>query len=329
MNMHKTMRLVRSNVYLRRCLIMAAGYSLLVLVVLVLSIALYAQADSASKGKAFATANEAAAAFITAAETFDTAQMLEILGPASHDLILTSDPIDAKRLATEFTALAKVKTTVAVDKRTKVRAFLSVGDENWPFPIPIVKRGTKWYFDTAAGRQEILFRRIGRNELSAIEVVRGYVEAQHEYALAKHDEALVNQYAQKIISTPGKHDGLAWQNSDGTWGGSVGDSVAKALEESYTGKSAPFHGYYFKILTKQGKAAPLGTLNYVMKGAMIGGFALIGYPAVYQVTGVKTFMVSHDGVVYEKDFGPKTAELAAAIEEFNPDRSWTPVLEDN
>ncbi len=155
-----------SNTYLRRCLFMLAGYSLLVLIVLVLSIALYAQAGSGPQGKAFTTANEAADAFITAAETYDTAVMLEILGPASNDLILTSDPVDAKKLAGEFTSLAKVKKTVTIDKRTKVRAFLSVGDENWPFPIPIVKRGTKWYFDTAAGRQEILFRRVGRNELS-------------------------------------------------------------------------------------------------------------------------------------------------------------------
>ncbi len=140
---------------------------------------------------------------------------------------------------------------------------------------------------------------------------------------------MVNQYAQKIISTPGKHDGLAWQNSDGTWAGSIGERAAKALQESEAGKSAPFHGYFFKILTKQGPAAPLGRMDYVLKGAMIGGFSLIAYPAIYQVTGVKTFMVSHDGVVYEKDFGVKTRELVPTIEEFNPDRSWTPVLEED
>jgi hypothetical protein len=281
------------------------------------------------QGKAFSSPDAAIDAFIAAAGSFDVAAMQEILGPESRDLIQTADPVQGRENAVEFVKLAGEKKVVTVDKRTKARAFVSVGEEDWPFPIPLVKRGTSWYFDTSAGRQEVLIRRIGRNELDAIEICRGYVEAQHEYALAKHDNALVNQYAQRIISSPGKHDGLAWENSDGTWGGTVGDRAAKALEKSYTGKGAPFHGYYFKILTKQGAAAPLGAMDYVQKGAMIGGFALVAYPAVYQVTGVKTFMVSHDGVVYERDFGPKTTDVAAAIDAFNPDRTWTPVLENN
>ena len=308
----------------------AAIASLSILVILlVVSATTFSQATAVPKGKAFASADEAADALIAAAGAFDTAALLEILGPDSQDIIQTTDPADGRKNATEFVEQARAKKTVAVDKRNKSLAFLSVGEDSWPFPVPIVKKGTKWYFDTAAGRQEILYRRIGRNELMAIDISRGYVEAQHDYALTKHDNALVNQYAQKLISTPGKQDGLAWQNADGTWAGSVGEKAAKALEESYTGKSAPFHGYYFKVLTKQGPAAPLGALDYVQKGAMIGGFALVAYPAVYQVTGVKTFMVSQDGVVYEKDFGPKTTELAAAIDAFNPDRTWTPVREDN
>jgi len=159
----------------------------------------------------------------------------------------------------------------------------------------------------------------------AIEICRGFVEAQQEYSLTKHDGAAVNQYAQRIISTPGKHDGLAWQNPDGTWGGTVGENAAKTLERTFTGNPAPFYGYNFKVLKGQGQAARLGELDYVVDGAMIGGFALLAVPAAYQVSGVKSFIVSYDGVVYEKDLGPNTTEAAKAIERFNPDRSWTVV----
>ena len=302
------------------------GSKLLLLgVLLSLSVALAsAQALSKYKGKAFASAQEAADAFIAAAESFDIAAAKEIFGPDSADLLATSE----KQTATEFAAQAKIKTAVKVDPRTKARAFLEVGEEGWPFPVPIVKSGTKWYFDSAAGRQELLYRRIGRNELDAIEVSRGFVEAQHDYALTKHDGALVNQYAQRIISTPGKQDGLAWKNADGTWGGSIGEKAAKELDQVFTQVGAPFHGYYFKVLKGQGAAAPLGAMNYIQKDAMIGGFALIAFPSVYQVTGVKTFMVSHDGVVWEKDLGANTVDLAKAIELFNPDRTWTPVKDD-
>jgi hypothetical protein len=279
--------------------------------------------------RTFGTADEAADALIAAAEAFDTGALESIFGPNSRDIISTGEPVRDKEIAAEFARLGREKKNVVFGQRNKTRGFLEVGADEYPFPVPIVKKGTKWSFDTAAGRQEILIRRIGRNELDAIEISRGYVEAQHEYALTKHDGAQVNQYAQKIISSPGKQDGLAWQNADGSWGGTVGEKAAKALEKSYTGTTGtPFHGYYFKVLTKQGPAAPLGALDYVIKGAMIGGFALIAYPSVYNVTGIKTFMVSNDGVVYEKDFGPKTTTLAAAIDAFNPDKTWSPVLEE-
>ena len=193
--------------------------------------------------------------------------------------------------------------------------------------MPIVKTGKSWWFDSKSGLHEILVRRVGRNELDAIEICRGYVEAQHEYALTKHDGSAVNQYAQKIIATPGKQDGLAWKNDDGTWGGPVGENVAKAIERGYSSKTEPYHGYFFKVLKGQGPAAPLGQLDYVVNGAMIGGFALIAAPAEYRNTGVKTFIVSNDGVVYQKDLGPNTLELAKKIDRFNPDKTWTPVLE--
>jgi hypothetical protein len=192
--------------------------------------------------------------------------------------------------------------------------------------VPIVKRAGGWFFDSKSGLQEILYRRIGENELDAIEACHLYVEAQHDYALLKHDNG-VNQYAQRIVSTPGKQDGLAWQNSDGTWGGPIGENIAKAVQRGYSNRTEPFHGYFFKVLKGQGPAAPLGQLDFVVKGVMIGGFALIAAPAEYRVTGVKTFMVSHDGVVYEKDLGPKTLDIAKTIERFNPDSTWRPVAE--
>jgi hypothetical protein len=185
-----------------------------------------------------------------------------------------------------------------------------------------VKRDTEWYFDSKAGKQEILARRIGENELNAITICRGFDEAQHEYASEIHDNSGVNQYAQKIISTPGKHDGLAWQNPDGTWGGPVGEGVAKAIAEGYSNRTQPLHGYYFKILKGQGPAARLGQLDYVINGVMIGGFGLVAWPADYRVTGVQTFIVSYDGVVYQKDLGPDTTKIAEAMERYNPDKTW-------
>jgi len=172
-----------------------------------------------------------------------------------------------------------------------------------------------------------VYRRIGANELDAIEICRGYVEAQHEYAVQQRSINDVNQYAQRIVSTPGKHDGLAWKNADGTWSGPVGENIARAIEQGYTSSADPYHGYFFKILKGQGPAAPLGEMDFVVKGVMIGGFALIAAPAEYDVTGVRTFIVSHDGVVYEKDFGLKTLDEFKKMERFNPDKSWTPVQE--
>jgi len=196
-------------------------------------------------------------------------------------------------------------------------------------PIPIVKQKGKWTFDTKVGREEILNRRVGANELNTIELCRGYVEAQHEYAADKHDDAKVNQYAQHILSTPGKHDGLAWQNPDGTWGGPVGDVVAKALEEGYsTERGKPYHGYYFKVLKGQGPAAPMGQMDFMIGGAMIGGFALAAAPAEYRVTGVQTFIVGPDGVVYQKDLGKDTLKTFQAMDRYDPDKTWQETNDD-
>jgi hypothetical protein len=285
-----------------------------------------AGAASQPKQKEFDTAKQAADSLLQAAEAFDVPALKEILGPDGEDLITSEDPVQDKNRAAEFAAKAKEKNSLEVDPKNPSRTILLVGNDDWPVPIPIVKRKGKWYFDTKAGRDEVLRRRIGTNELDAIEICRGFVEAQKEYAQEKHDDSKVNQYAQRIISTPGKNDGLAWQNPDGTWGGPVGEKVAKALEQGYSNPSQPqpYHGYYFKVLKGQGPAAPMGQMDFVVKGAMIGGFALAAAPAQYKVTGVKTFIVSHDGVVYEKDLGADTLKAFQSMDRFNPDKSWQP-----
>jgi Protein of unknown function (DUF2950) len=286
-----------------------------------------AQTGNLSKGTGFATAQQAVDALISAAEKFDEKTLKAILGPNSHDIIHTGEPVRDKEMATEFAAQARIKQSLTKDPRNPNRLILNVGSDEWPFPLPVVNVAGKWYFDTNDGRQEILRRRIGRNELDAIEICRGYVEAQHEYAMQKRGQSDVNQYAQRIISTQGKQDGLAWQNADGTWEGPIGENVAKAIARGYTSRNEPYRGYFFQVLKGQGPAAPLGELDYVVKGVMIGGFALIAAPAQYRVTGVKTFMVSQDGVVYEKDLGPNTLEIVRRIDRFNPDASWSPVFE--
>jgi hypothetical protein len=272
--------------------------------------------------KSFATPEGAAEALFQATEKFDVPALMDILGPDGEDLVSSEDPVQDKNNANAFAARAHEKNEIAIDPKNSKRAVISVGNEDWPLPIPLVNKGGKWSFDTKSGRQEVLFRRIGSNELDAIEICRGYVEAQREYALEKHDNVEVNQFAQKIISTPGKRDGLAWRNPDGTWGGPVAEGIAKALEQGYTNKSQPYHGYYFKILKGQGPNAPLGQMDFVVNGAMIGGFALAAAPAEYRVTGVKTLLVSYDGVVYQKDLGPDTLKIFKAMELYNPDKTW-------
>jgi hypothetical protein len=278
--------------------------------------------------RTFATPEEAAWALIIAAEQYDVPTLTEILGPAGVDLVVTPDSVQDRNQATAFATMARGETHVVRDPKKRT-AVVNVGPEDWPLPIPLVETSGKWRFDTKAGREEILYRRIGRNELDAIQVCRGYVEAQREYAFTKHDGASLNQYAQRIVSTPGKHDGLAWLNPDSTWGGPVGEGIARVIAEGYSDRSEPFHGYYFKILKGQGPAAPMGQLDFVVKGAMIGGFALVAAPAEYAITGVKTFIVSHNGVVYQKDLGAQTLDRFRAMERYNPDSTWEPVDDDD
>ena len=280
----------------------------------------HAAAQSAQE--MFDSPQAAADALVKAAGNLDVAALLQILGPASRDLVVSNDPVVDKTRDTEFARLAREKLQVNVNPKNPNRAELVVGNSDWPLPIPLVKRNGKWSYDTNSGRREILLRRIGENEFDAIRICRGFVEAQHEYAVDKHDGSELNEYAQRIISTPGKHDGLAWQNPDGSWAGPVGEAITKALAQGYDTGLQPYHGYYFKVLKGQGPGALMGQMNFVVNGAMIGGFALAAAPAQYRVTGIKTFIVSHEGIVYEKDLGPETLNALKRMDVYNPDKTW-------
>jgi hypothetical protein len=281
------------------------------------------------KQKQFDSANEAADALIQVAASFDPVAAKEIFGPDSDDLVSSEDPVADKNQAQAVAAKAKEKLSIELDKKDPTRAIISVGNDDYPLPIPLVKRNGKWSFDTKLGAEEIRKRRIGANELNAIAICRGYVEAQREYAAERHDHARVNQYAHKIISSPGKQDGLAWQNEDGSWAGPVGPEVAKALAQGYTAKpDTAYAGYYFKVLKGQGSAAPMGEMDFVIDGAMIVGFALAAAPAECRVTGVKTFIVGPDGKVYEKDLGKDTLKAFQAMDRYNPDKTWQETTDD-
>jgi hypothetical protein len=280
-----------------------------------------AMAQTQSAGpKSFATAQQAADALLQAAEANDTAALKAIFGPAGKAVFPSGDPVADKNRLTEFARKAREK--MEVSSETPKRAILLVGKDAWPMPIPIVQQNGSWHFDAHEGQREILARRIGGNELDAIKLLRGYVEAQHAYASVERDGSGMRQYAQKFLSSDGKHDGLCWKNADGKPGGPFGDEIARALAAGYTNKADPYNGYYFRILTGQGSSARLGAREYLVKGMMIGGFAAIAWPANYGQTGIQTFLVNNDGVVYQKDLGPDTAKLAPGIKKYNPDKTW-------
>jgi len=290
-----------------------------------------AKAPSAPPGTAgpqtFDSAEKAVDALVDAAEKFNVTALMRIVGPQGEDLVLTGEYAQDRERAQEFAAQARKKKQVALDPKTDSRAYVLVGEQDWPFALPLVKHDGRWSFDAAAGRQELMYRRIGSNELDAIDICEGYVDAQFDFAYRKRQGYEAPQYAQRIVSSPGKQDGLAWKNPDGSWGGPIGEKIAEAIEQGYNLKADPYHGYFFKVLKGQGPAAPLGTMDYVVGGIMIGGFALVAAPAEYGETGLKTFMVSHTGVVYEKDLGPDTLQQFQQMERFNPDKSWTPVVD--
>jgi hypothetical protein len=269
----------------------------------------------------FATPKEAGDALVAAAEHNDTAALLKVLGPGSKDIVESGDVAEDKAGRAQFAERAHTRIRVEVEAGNADRAVVIVGDNDWPFPVPLYRKNGQWSFDAARGRTEVLARRIGRNEMAAMEVSRGYVEAQMAYATHDRNGDGILQYAQKIVSSPGKKDGLYWPGeSDNLVPKAFADAAAAMLAEGK--KPVPYHGYYFHILKAQGPDAPGGAMDYVVKGQMMGGFAMVAYPAEYGVSGVKTFIVSHRGLVYEKDMGSATGTLARQLVRFNPDKSW-------
>jgi len=276
----------------------------------------------AAAPQTFSAPKDAIDALVAGAERNDSAQMLAIFGSEANDLLDTGDPTADRSERAEFARLAHERLHVDEDPLTPNRVTFSVGDRDWPFPVPLVRVKGRWQFDTAHGRLEILARRIGRNEMTVMEVCRGYVEAQLDYATVDHDADGVLEYAQRIVSTPGKQDGLYVASASAGVVPQGFAAAAATVAPDASGKREPYHGYYFHVLKAQGPAAPGGALSYVVNGKMIGGFALVAWPAEYGVSGVKTLIVSHHGVVYEKDLGPRTETLARAMTRFNPDTSW-------
>jgi len=281
-------------------------------------------AVSAGAQESYKSADEAAAALASAAKTGDRAAILKVLGPDAEEIVSSGDDVADKSIRERFVQAYDEKHQI--EKHGDNQALLVIGNDDFPFPIPLVRRSEAWKFDTAAGRQEVLLRRVGENELDTIQVMLAYVDAQDEYA--GKDRGFGNGvYAQRVVSNPGQKDGLYWPTAAGEEPSPIGEFAAEATAQGYQvgGNRAPFHGYYYKILTRQGANAPGGALDYVVNGKMIGGFALVAYPADYGNSGIMTFLVSHEGTIFQKDLGPQTAKLAEKIALFDPDKTWTRV----
>lgn len=270
----------------------------------------------------FSSPAEAVQALVTAARTDDLKTMLAILGPGSEKLISSGDSVADNADRDKFVASYEQKHSLEAGAAGTM--ILHIGVDDWSMPIPIVKKGNSWSFDIGKGKKEILNRRIGRNELHVIEVIDTYVDAQHEYASKDCRGGGTVEFAQRFISTPGSRDGLYWEAGEGGQQSPLGPLIAQAAKEGYTaeGNLSPFHGYYFKILKAQGKHAQGGAYKYVVKDKMILGFALVAYPAEYGNSGVMTFVVNQEGVIFEKNLGKNTRRIAEAITLYNPDKSW-------
>ena len=275
---------------------------------------------AAPQQKTFSSPEEAVKAIIAAAKAGNDKELLAIFGPQSKDLLSSGDPIADKERRGRVIAAYEEKNRLSKEGDNTV---LIIGKNEWPFPIPLVQEGGKWKFDTEQGREEILNRRIGDNELFTINTLLAVVDAQREYAMQDRNKNGLRDYAQKFISDPGKKNGLYWDAKAGEPESPLGPIMKQARNEGYKSGSPSYHGYHYRILTAQGKNAPGGAYSYIVKGNMMGGFAVIAYPAEYDNSGVMTFVVNHDGKVFQKDLGKNTASAAAAIKEYNPDKSWT------
>jgi hypothetical protein len=290
---------------------------------------LYAAVLSASApslaDERFKTPEAAVEALVAAARAADTDAIVRLLGPQGKAIVSSGDPVADKNIREQFVAAYDAKHTI--EREGDGTQTLILGNDDFPFPIPLVNKDGEWQFDTPAGLDEILRRRVGRNELAAIQVSLAYVQAQKEYASLDPGGLGQHVYAQRIVSHPGKKDGLYWPTAEGETPSPLGELAAQAAAEGYKAgaKPIPYHGYYYRILTRQGADAPGGAYDYLVKGKMIGGFALVAYPAEYGNSGIMSFMVNQDGTVYQKDLGPGTAKIAGQIDSFSPDQSWTKV----
>lgn len=272
--------------------------------------------------KTFATPEAGIAALVDAVKANNQAALRAIFGDDGEKLVSSGDAVADAQNRDRF--IAAYNDAHKIERNGDTQATLIIGKDEWPMPIPLVKSNDGWRFDTQQGEQEILDRRIGRNELAAIEVCRAIVDAERDYVAKDQDKNGILEYARKLVSTPGQHDGLYWESARGEPPSPLGPLLAAAAEEGYAAKSAlsPYHGYVYRILTKQGKDAPGGAYDYIAKGKLIGGFAVVAYPARYGASGIMTFIVNHDGVVYQKDLGKNTAQIASTMTTFNPDPSW-------
>ncbi len=279
-------------------------------------------ADGAvAKEMVFATPEQAVDSLTAAIRAGSRPELIKILGPDGEKLVSSGDAVADAQAREKF--LAEFEDASKIDRQSDDRAILVLGKDEWSFPIPIVQRDGGWQFDAKAGEREILDRRIGANELYVIEVCGAYVGAQREYATKDRTGSGFLEYAQKFVSRPNSHDGLYWPAREGEDESPIGPLLASARSEGYGGGGdEPYHGYYYRILKGQGPAAKGGAYDYVVKGHMIAGFALVAFPARYGASGIMTFIVSHDGIVFQKDLGPNTAELASKLTRFNPDHSW-------
>jgi hypothetical protein len=299
-----------------------------VVVAMLSSFFILSNVDAASGQEVFPSVAEAAKALIAAADADDMKALESILGSEAKEVISSGDPV-ADNNARE-TLVAKYKQMHRAAYNDRGQVILYIGADNWPFPIPLEKEGNGWRFDTEAGKEELLYRRIGQNELYTIEVLKDLVDAQREYGSEVREGGWVKQFAQKIQSDSGKRDGLYWPVAAGEPESPIGPLMADATEEGYktgTGTPIPFHGYYYKVLTQQGQNAPGGAIDYIDQGKMTKGFAFLAYPASYRASGVMTFMINQDGVIVQKDLGPGTATVVNKISSFNPDKTWDQDLE--
>jgi hypothetical protein len=285
-----------------------------------------ASAAPPSAQPSFATPEEAVAALIAAAERADTQALQSLLGPGTGQLLSSGDPVEDRRARDAFLALYRAYYELVAGNPDEL--VLLVGADRWPMPIPLVRSGGRWLWDGAAGARELVMRRIGADELRTIAVMRGFVGAENDYSAVGHDGGPPGVFAQKLRSATGKQDGLYWEVASGATPSPAGPFLAAATSEGYAVSGAggtPYHGYLYKMLTSQGADANGGARNYVVDGKPTGGFALLAYPASYGASGVMTFIVNQDGVVWQRDLGKETAAAAAAITSFNPDQSWTPL----